>query len=161
MRLAVPVLSVVALLASCADPGGQQVSAPSEVATPTAKRQPDPPVRSIQRGKVTSITFEDFFALQQAGNVLLIDARPVFFYNLGHIPGAINLPRGIDETTVRARDDQFKKAIVGGKTIVTYCTGTTCPDARKLAVQISILGHPVSIFSGGWHAWNDAEMPTE
>ena len=161
MKWIAPVCAAALVLASCADPAGGPIPTPQESSKPKVERVPDKPGPTIQRGKVKSISFEEFFALHQSGGILLFDARPAFFYNLGHIPGAINLPRGSGAEAIRKRDSQCGHAVAEGKTIVTYCTGTTCPDARKLAEQLSALGHPVSIFSAGWHGWTDAEMPSE
>jgi len=155
-------LVVSLVLGSCADPvktAGAASSATAEAGVPKPKYKK--PVRMNGRGKMRSISFEDFFALHQSGKVLLYDARPAFFYNISHIPGAINLPRGITDEQIAGRESEIKKALAEGKTIVTYCTGYTCPDARTLADHISGFGHPVSIFSGGWHAWAEAEMPVE
>jgi 3-mercaptopyruvate sulfurtransferase SseA len=158
MRWTTPVLTISAILASCADPS----TAPApHAAKPAAAVTPKPPAPPIQRGSVKTITFEEFFALHQADKLLVLDARPSFFHNLGHIPGALSVPRGSSAGSIRELDGQFRMALSAGKSIVTYCTGTTCPDARALATQISALGHPVSIFSAGWHAWKDAELPTE
>ncbi len=155
-------LAVSLVLGSCAEPvktAGSVPSAPAKVGQ--SKPEYKKPVRMNGRGKMSSISFEDFFALHQSGKVLLYDARPAFFYNISHIPGAVNLPRGATDEQIAARESEIKKALAEGKTIVTYCTGYTCPDARTLADHISGFGHPVSIFSGGWHAWTEAEMPIE
>ena len=119
------------------------------------------PVRMNGRGKKTSISFEDFFRLQQSGKLLIYDARPAFYYHLGHIPNAISVPRGTTDEQLSKREAEIKNAIASGKIVVTYCSGITCPDARTLADHISGFGYPVSIFSGGWHAWTAADMPTE
>lgn len=158
MRWTAPALTISAILASCADPS---VTSATQSPKPAAAVIPVTPAAPIPKGSVKTITFEEFFALHQSEKVLVLDARPAFFYNLGHIPGAINVPRGSSAESLGKRDRQFRTALAAGKSIVTYCTGTTCPDARRLAGQISALGHPVSIFSAGWHAWKDAEMPTE
>lgn len=156
------VLVVALALGSCAEPVGTSGTTPSApVAADSSKPKYKKPVRMNGRGKMSSISFEDFFALHQSGKALIYDARPAFFYNISHIPGAINLPRGTTDEQIAARESEIKKALAEGKTIVTYCTGYTCPDARTLADHISGFGHPVSIFSGGWHAWMEAEMPVE
>ena len=113
------------------------------------------------RGDVSSISLEDFFLLQQSGKALIYDARPGFFYGLGHIPGAISLSKNNCDEKIAAREDEIKSALVNGKTIVVYCTSLTCPDARAVANHISGFGHPAKIFSGGWEAWKDAGMPVE
>lgn len=113
------------------------------------------------RGDLSQISLEKFFSLQQSGKTLIYDARMAFFYELGHIPGAINLPKNRCDEAIAARESEIKKALADGKTIVTYCSSMTCPDARTLAIHISGFGYPVTIFAGGWDAWKDAGMPTE
>ena len=119
------------------------------------------PVSTKERGKVITLSFEDFYALHQSNKALLYDARLAFFYKLGHIPGAINLSKNSSDAAIAAKEPEIKAALTHGKTIVIYCTDIQCPDARKLADRISIFGYPVAVFTGGWHAWHDAEMPTE
>lgn len=154
-------------LAACAEkpapaPTGP-VPAPAAVKTqaepekPKFKKEP----RMNGRGEVSSISLEDFFLLQQSGKALIFDARPGFFYGLGHVPGAINIPaKGCDEK-IAARESEIKAALASGKTIVVYCTNLVCPDARTLAIHISGFGYPAKIFSGGWDSWKDSGMPTE
>jgi 3-mercaptopyruvate sulfurtransferase SseA len=119
------------------------------------------PPRMNNRGEVTSISLEQVFMLQQSGKAYIVDARPGFFFGLGHIPGAINLPKNTAEEAIHHREAEIKEAIASGKTIVVYCSSFTCPDARSVAIYFSGFGYPASIFSGGWDAWKDAGMPTE
>lgn len=119
------------------------------------------PVRMTGRGDISSISLENFFMLQQSGKALIFDARPAFFYGLGHIPGAINLPAKKCDEKIAAREQEIKAALAEGKTIVVYCTNLMCPDARTLAIHISGFGHPAKIYSGGWDGWKEAGMPVE
>ena len=96
------------------------------------------------RGEISSISLEDFFMLQQSGKALIFDARPAFFYDLGHIPGAINLPKNDCDEAIANREAEIKAALAAGKTIVVYCTSLTCPDARTVAIHISGFGYPAS-----------------
>lgn len=119
------------------------------------------PARTSNWGVVSTISFERFFALQQSGKALVFDARSGFFYHLGHIPGAIHLPKQNCDEQIRNRETQIKSALATGKTIVVYCTGLNCPDAMTVASRLSVFGHPAAVFSGGWDAWKDADMPSE
>ncbi len=130
---------------------------PATPEKPKFKKKP----RMNGRGEVTSISLEQFFTLQQSDKAMIFDARPGFFYGLGHIPGAINLPKNNCEEAIHARESEIKAALDSGKTIVVYCSSFTCPDARAVAHYISGFGYPASIFSGGWDAWKNAGMPTE
>ncbi len=153
----IPALAL--LITACASkPEPAAVQAPPASPEKPAYKKP---VRMNGRGKVSSITLEQFFTLHQSDKVMVFDARPAFFYNLGHIPGAINLPAKNCDESIHHREAEIKAALAAGKTLVTYCTSTTCPDARTLAIHLSGFGHPASVFSGGWNEWKDAGMPTE
>ncbi len=133
-----------------------------QVAAPVAKPKPKPkPVLMNSRGKVSSISLTDFFALQQSGEVLIFDARPAFFYNLGHIPGAISLPKTDCDAQIVKREAEIKAAIAAGKPIVVYCTNLLCPDARTVASHLASFGYSSSTFGGGWDSWKESGMPTE
>lgn len=165
-------------LTACSDPVVSPFAAsqyaPKKVepaAKPATKKEPKKaqekktykkPVRMNGRGEVTSISLEDFFQRQQSGRALIFDARPGFLYAMGHIPGAINLPKkNCDEAIAKTHEATIKQALAEGKIIVVYCSSITCPDARAVATHIAGFGHPSVVFSGGWSAWQQAGMPTE
>ena len=145
------------MAASCALPQPEPAPSPAPARQPVYKKPP----RINGRGKITSISFEDFFALQQSGKAMIFDARPAFIYQLGHIPGAIHLPKEQCDTRIHSSEQAIKSALADGQTLVVYCSGPGCPDARTVAIHLSGFGYPASVFHGGWNAWKDAEMPTE
>ena len=155
------VLALALVLASCADPSTRQPakppSSPAQPAAPAYKK----PVLMNGRGKIDSIPLADFFILQQAGKAVIFDARPAFFYSLGHIPGAISLSKNGCDEAIHQREASIKAAVDAGKTLVVYCSSSACPDARTVAIHISGFGYPVKIFYGGMDAWREASMPTE
>ncbi len=156
------ILVAALVLGSCAAPSaGPQLEAPAsptaEPSKPAFKKKP----RLNGRGKIASISLEEFFALHQSGKLLLFDARPAFIYQMGHVPGAINLTKHNCDQKIHDRESMIKSALAEGKTIVVYCTGVMCPDARAVAMHLSGFGYPSSIFSGGWDAWSEAGMPVE
>ncbi len=140
---------------------------PAPTASAAASKPPETearkhkPVGMNDRGEVSSIGLEPFFALHQAGKAMVFDARPSFIHKLGHIPGAINLPKENCDTTIAAMEPSIRSALASGKTIVVYCSGFTCPDARTVARHFSGFGYPATIFSGGWSSWTEASLPTE
>ena len=129
----------------------------SQVTIPTTQPKSRQAVPSNQRGTVSAISFGDFFALQQSGKTLVYDARQAFFYHLGHIPGAINLPPKHCAPAITTRQSEIKAALAAGKTIIVYCSSSTCPDARSVATQLSACGYPARIFPGGWEEWRTAD----
>lgn len=153
-------LATAFAMAACADHAGDATPAkPSSQSEPESDYKK--PVRMHGRGKVSSISLEDFFVLHESGKAMVFDARPAIFHQFGRIPGAINLPPKNCDSAIFKREDEIKAAIAAGKTIVVYCSGFLCPDARTVAMHISGFGYPASVFSGGWDAWKEAGMPVE
>ena len=155
-----PALAVWCVLAGCAPPSADEKIAPVPAAQPDAADFKKP-VRMNGRGEVSSIRLEDFFPLHQSGKALVFDSRLPVFYQIGHIPGAINLPKHNCDAAIAKRENEIKQALADGKTIVVYCSGMLCPDARAVARHISGFVYPASVFSGGWDAWTEAGMPVE
>jgi rhodanese-related sulfurtransferase len=153
----IPVFALV--FAACAKPPAPTAISP--VPTVSEKAPYKKPIRMNGRGKVSSISLEQFFVLRESGKALVFDARPAFFYSLGHIPGAVHLPKSNCDERIHEKEGEIKAALAAGKTIIVYCTSVTCPDARTVAMHISGFGYPATVFSGGWDAWKEAEMPAE
>ena len=162
-RTAIPCIAATLALISCMAPAKlPPASPPAPGHNPPATPQDfKKPVTMNGRGEISAISLADFFMLQQSGKALIFDARPAFFYNLGHIPGAINLPKNHCDEAIHARESSIKAALAAGKTIVVYCSSITCPDAGTVATHFSGFGYPVSTYSGGWEGWREADMPRE
>jgi rhodanese-related sulfurtransferase len=148
------------LLASSCTPGTDKVPAPVKSPTPPAEAAVGD-LRKPISAKVTSIGFDGFFALHQEGKTLVFDSRPAYHHQLGHIPGAASLPKDVGPDAIAAVENDIKQALAAGKTIVVYCSGMLCADARTLARRLAAAGYPASVFSGGWDAWRDAGLPVE
>jgi len=112
-------------------------------------------------GRVTRIPLGTFVEIQQSGKVLIFDVRPSFIYQLGHIPGAINWPRGRFESQLVLQESRIQQAAAAGKPVVLYCTDLACPDAREVATRLAARGHAVAVLEGGWDAWQIGGLPTE
>jgi rhodanese-related sulfurtransferase len=151
------VIAGIALLASC--------QAPLPVPTPPRELPPRPlprpPAPRPEPGTLTSIELGTLFPRQQAGTVLLYDARPAFVARLGRIPGAISWPRHQFGAGLPRHEGEIRAAAKAGHPVVFYCTDATCPDAHAMAEQLAARGHPVSILHGGFAAWKEAGLPTE
>lgn len=148
-------------IASCAptrtEPQAAKPAAEAPPVSPEFKKKP----RLNGRGKVSSISLTEAFALQQNGQALIYDARPTFFYQMGHIPGAIHLPKTRADAQIHAREQEIKDALAAGKTIIVYCTNFACPDARTVAIHLAGFGYSSSTLTGGWDAWKESGLPTE
>jgi rhodanese-related sulfurtransferase len=152
--------AAVLVLASCKDPA----PVPPVVAAATAKplKSPKPAAPpAVKSGKLTVIDITTLFPRQQAGTVLLYDARPGFIAGFGKIPGAISWPRGDFETRLAQSEAEIHTAKTAGKPVVFYCTDAACPDAQAMAERLTAKGHDVSILEGGFALWKEAGLPTE
>jgi 3-mercaptopyruvate sulfurtransferase SseA len=158
-RISHPALGLMFALASCAGPNTPPLAPKQDI--PDANQPFKKPVRMNGRGKMSSVSLSEFFALQQSGKAMIFDARPAFFYHLGHVPGAINLTKSNCDEDLSKREPAIKAALAEGKSIIVYCSSFTCPDARAVAIHISGFGYPANIFSGGWDEWKTADMPSE
>lgn len=98
------------------------------------------------------------FALERHG--LVIDARPALFFNLGHIPSAVNIPREDFKREYLSNSRQLEGC--RGNTIAVYCSNADCDDSKIVATALIDLGykHPV-IFKDGWDGWKKAGLPEE
>jgi rhodanese-related sulfurtransferase len=79
---------------------------------------------------------------------VLLDVRSPEMFARGHVPGAINLPRG--KITGRRLADWPQ-----GTTFVVYCAGPHCNGANKAAVRLAELSRPVKMMIGGVTGWVD------
>lgn len=103
-----------------------------------------------------TITLEELEQQMALGKVVLLEALPAMHYDAAHLPGAKNLP--LDDLDARAQ------LLVADKTspIVTYCTGTTCPNSKIAAERLVALGYiDVRAYEGGKEEWVEAGLPLE
>lgn len=169
LRVAGVMLAALGLVA-CAGAGKQPAGTTTHGrpgSTQPASRKPalaDPPVRALplkDQGKVTSISMEKTFELQQSGEALVFDARPPWYFATGHLPGAINMPKISCDEVILKRKAELDAAKAANKPIIVYCTNFLCADARKVATHLAYQGYSSSVMSGGWDAWKESGLPTE
>ncbi|AWN45542.1 sulfurtransferase [Methylobacterium terrae] len=79
---------------------------------------------------------------------VLLDVRGPALYATGHVPGALNLPRG--KMTPRRMAEW-----PAGTVFVVYCAGPHCNGADKAALHLAGLGLPVKVMIGGITGWVD------
>ena len=152
-------LAIAIALASC-------VSTPPPIAAPKNPEPPKSQTVKIERGTVehgtsTGIGLEDFYPIQQSGNVLIYDVRDPYFFNIDHIPGAVNFPAKNYEDEIQKRDLEIQKARNSGTRVVLYCFNLGCPEARNVAKKLTRRGYDVCVLSMGIDAWRNAGLPME
>ena len=107
-----------------------------------------------------TISLDQFRGMVGDHQAIILDARAAPFYQLGHIPDALNLSRddfAADYRRLRPTLDAAKD-----KSIVVYCSGGDCHDSRMVASALLSLGFSqVRVFTGGWSGWTEAGLPIE
>ena len=103
---------------------------------------------------ITMISLDDAKALFDKGGVVFLDCREPNEYKAGHIPGAINIPRGLLEFQIEGKISD-KNA-----NMVMYCKtgGRGCLACES----IGEMGYKnVKNMEGGWMGWEKAGYPVE
>lgn len=125
-----------------------------------SKLLPAQPFNSLSRPLSANLDLEQFHEYVEANRGLILDARPELFHRLGHVPGAISLPRESFSATyekIKGKLEHNK-----GQPIVVYCSELTCEDSVMVQSALVQLGFThVSVFRGGWDEWTQAGFPTE
>lgn len=106
-------------------------------------------------------TFADIDRATQAlesGEAVFVDARETAFFELGHIPGAVNLPR----STFQQAFESFSQRVKKDHPLIVYCSESSCVDSSVVAKALVRLGYSkVEIYQGGWEEWEAADQPRE
>jgi rhodanese-related sulfurtransferase len=90
------------------------------------------------------------------GKRVILDVREYDEFAAGHLPGAINVPRGVLEFKVGMVPEAADK----NASLLLYCR--TSGRAALSAVQLQRLGYTdVISMAGGFEQWNNEQRPTE
>lgn len=86
---------------------------------------------------------------------LFLDARPIDFYRMAHVAGALPLPEdGFDAAFARIEGELRSRF-----DIVVYCSGFGCEASHIVARKLRERGIQAAILHEGWPAWTDAGYP--
>lgn len=103
---------------------------------------------------VCEVPLPEAKALFEKGDHLFVDCRTGKEFKMGHVPGAMNIPRGLLEFQVNSKiEDKNAKIIMYCKTGGRSCLAT-CTLCRMGYVNVSSL-------DGGWKAWEKAGYPID
>jgi rhodanese-related sulfurtransferase len=90
----------------------------------------------------------------------IIDARNAIFFDNGHIPGAINIPRNIPKL-----NEKLSSVATSARSqipIVIYCSSSLCEDSKVLKSRLASEGFQnVAIMTEGWSGWKKAGFQIE
>ncbi len=90
---------------------------------------------------------------------VFVDARSSWPYQLGHVPGALNVP----PSEIPAAFDAALADLSRDTTLIVYCSGATCNLGSKLAQKLAKemdFTH-IYVFAGGFPQWEEAGYPVE
>ena len=106
------------------------------------------------KSQIKEVSTTDSQAL--LGKRIFIDVREYDEFAAGHLPGAINIPRGVLEFKIGMVPECANKE----GAFVVYCR--TSGRAALSAVQLLKIGYrDVISMAGGFEAWNKEGRPTE
>ena len=94
----------------------------------------------------------DLMIKSHDNNIIVVDVREAEDYAKGHIPGAINLPKGTWERANGLSKD---------KTNIVYCYTQTCHLAANACVAFASQGFPVMELDGAFEAWKENDFEIE
>ncbi|MEQ4724280.1 metalloregulator ArsR/SmtB family transcription factor [Nonomuraea sp. B19D2] len=99
------------------------------------------------------VTRKELRARAQAGEVVVLDVRPVEEYLAGHIPGAVSIP--VAELAERIAE------LPADAEIVVYCRGEYCVLAYDAVRLLTDRGRRAIRLSDGMLEWRLSELPVE
>jgi len=88
--------------------------------------------------------------LDRKEDIVIVDLRFPTDFRKGHVPGAINLPKG---------KWHEPKGLSKEKLNVLYCYNQTCHMAAEAAVELVKQGYPVAEMEGGFATWEANSYP--
>ena len=90
---------------------------------------------------------------------VFVDARSSWPYQLGHVPGALNIP----PSTISAAFDAELADLSKDTALVVYCSGATCNLGSKLAQKLAeeMDFSRIYVFADGFSQWEEAGYPVE
>ena len=109
----------------------------------------------LQEGDVEVAAPEARTRLDQGA--LFLDARPIAFYEMSHIPGALPLPEDDFDRAFAKIEPRLRSSF----DIVVYCSGFGCEASHLVARKLRDRGIPAIVLAEGWPAWTDAGYPVK
>lgn len=131
--------------AEAAQPATAVAAAPAAAATPATAAQPE----GWYPRRVNHAQFLEMVDIPPKKGVMIIDSRPAARrYDVGHVPGAVNIP-----------DTQFEKLVKllpadKATHLVFYCGGLDCMLSHSSAFKAEKLGYTkISVYAEGLPEW--------
>ncbi len=110
---------------------------------------------------VSEISPDEAEALRASGEYLVLDVREEDEYSAGHIPAAINVPRGFLEVKAdlvhHKKDPRLQDR---NQKVICMCGGGFRSALACKVLQEMGFEEALSI-RGGWHDWTESGLPVE
>ncbi len=106
-----------------------------------------------RRDNLEAISREELLDRLAEGSVTVLDVRPEEEFDLGHVPGAINIP--FEELKGRLSE------IPAAHEIVAYCRGPNCLLSVDALELLRGKGLAARHLENGFPAWKVAKLPVE
>jgi ArsR family transcriptional regulator len=105
------------------------------------------------RDDLEPVSREDLVARLQDGLVAVLDVRPEDEFNLGHVPGALNVPL--------SQLERHLADLPRDRTIVAYCRGPYCVLSFEAVAALRARGSSARRLTDGLPEWKAAGLPIE
>lgn len=105
------------------------------------------------RDSLEAVSRKDLMRRIKDGNVTVLDVRPRDEYELGHLPGAVNIP--LDQLKKRLRRLDLSREIVA------YCGGAYCVLSFEAVAALRAQGFEVRRLADGFPEWKAGGLPIE
>ncbi|MGC9543823.1 ArsR/SmtB family transcription factor [Streptomyces sp. UG1] len=125
----------------------RKVAEQHQVAVPAARDA------YLGEGGAAEVTREELRSRVAAGDVVVLDVRPVEEYLAGHIPGALSIP--VDELAERISE------LPEEMEIVVYCRGEYCVLAYDAVRLLTGRGRRAIRLDDGMLEWRLADLPVD
>ena len=105
------------------------------------------------RDSLEAISRQELLRRSEEGLVTVLDVRPTKEYEIGHIPGAVNVPlEGIE---------QYLRNLPKKQEIIAYCRGAYCVLAFEAVATLREQGFQARRLQEGYPEWKAAGLPVE
>jgi len=104
-----------------------------------------------ERDSLEPVSREELLERSRAGTVTILDVRPDDEFELGHLPGALNIP--LRELEARLGEMNAKQEIVA------YCRGPYCVMSYEAVAQLRARGFNARRLVDGLPEWRAAGLP--
>ena len=105
------------------------------------------------RDALEAISRKELLRRSKDGLVTVLDVRPSEEYEVGHIPGALNVP--LNEI------EQHLATLPKGQEIIAYCRGEYCVLAFEAVAELRKKGFTARRLEEGFPEWRAAGLPVD